>query len=139
MDRWLTKLSEDASMDAPVAKLKRARPADLLDACWTRDASPTKVVEHLSYQGAGQCEKLYPSGSFPRGVAGSPINADVMKCAVKPIDLSEYKVTFTAGESARLKQIFAGGVCDWSKPGVGQSAPVPWLAFDGKPAGAGTR
>ena len=49
------------------------------------------------------------------------------------------EVTFTAEETARLKRIFAGGVYDWSKPGVGQQVPAPWLAFDGKPAGAGTR
>jgi hypothetical protein len=29
-------------------------------------------------------------------------------------------MTFTGDEMARLKQIFPGGVCDWSKPGIDQ-------------------
>jgi hypothetical protein len=29
-------------------------------------------------------------------------------------------VTFSADEMTRLKRIFPGGVCDWSKPGIEQ-------------------
>jgi hypothetical protein len=37
---------------------------------------------------------------------------------LKPIDSRDYKVVFSDAEMARLKRIFPGGVCDWSKPGV---------------------
>ena len=37
MDRWLTALSKDTSNDPAIAKIRRAKPADLVDACWTKD------------------------------------------------------------------------------------------------------
>jgi hypothetical protein len=79
---------------------------------------------------------LYPANSFPRGVAGSPYASDVIKCQLKPISAADYKVAFTPDELGRLRQIFPGGVCDWSKPGVGQQ-PVSgtWQTFNA-PAGA---
>jgi hypothetical protein len=43
-----------------------------------------------------------------------------MKCQLKPIDPKDYKVPFTAAELAELSQVFPGGVCDYSKPGVMQ-------------------
>jgi len=37
---------------------------------------------------------------------------------------------FTADEMTRLKQIFAGGVCDWSKPGIEQQPmAATWQAL----------
>jgi len=44
-----------------------------------------------------------------------------MKCQLKPVDLADYAVTFSKAQKARLRKIFSGGVCDWSKPGVGYS------------------
>jgi hypothetical protein len=32
----------------------------------------------------------------------------------------DYAVTIAGADLARLQSIFPGGVCDWSKPGVGQ-------------------
>jgi hypothetical protein len=119
MDQWLTKIADDTSNASKITKLRRAKPAGLVDACWTRDEHPQKIVEKQT-PGAGRCNELYPTNSFPRGVAGSPLAADVIKCQLKPVSASDYKVTFTGDEMARLKQIFTGGVCDWSKPGVEQ-------------------
>jgi hypothetical protein len=115
-------------------KVRRAKPADLMDACWTRDDKPQKIVEPATY-GAGQCEALYPSNSVPRGVAGAPVGSDVAKCQLKPIRPSDYAVTFTSDELTRLQRIFPGGVCDWSKPGVEQQRPTDsWQTFNA-PAG----
>jgi len=51
---------------------------------------------------------------------------------LKPIEAADYKVVFTPGEMARLKKTFAGGVCDWSKPGVEQQKPGgTWSRFGG--------
>ena len=78
--------------------------------------------------------------SFPRGVAGAPIANDVIKCQLKPLSASDYKVTFTADEMTRLKQIFPGGVCDWSKPGVEQQRlSGTWLIFKAGSGTAGTQ
>ena len=42
MDRWLTKLAEDTSNDPQIVKVVRAKPSDLTDACWSRDASASE-------------------------------------------------------------------------------------------------
>ena len=54
-------------------------------------------------------------------VAGEPLENDVLKCQLKPINPAEYKVTFTTTELAQLKKIFPDGVCDYTLPGVDQS------------------
>ncbi len=130
MDQWLTALSKDASNDPAIVKIRRAKPAGFVDACWTKDETPQKIVEKQQYL-AGRCNDIYPSHSFPRGVAGAPITNDIIKCQLRPITPSEYKVPFTADEMARLKKVFPGGVCDWSKPGVDQQPLAgTWQTFN---------
>ena len=139
MDQWLTSLSRDTSSDSAIAKLRRAKPTDLVDACWNTDETPKRIVEKQEYR-AGQCRDLYPAFSFPRGVAGAPIANDVIKCQLKPLSASDYKATFTADEMTRLRRIFSEGVCDWSKPGVGQQRlSGTWLVFKAGSGAAGTR
>ncbi|OFW04422.1 MAG: hypothetical protein A3I61_11430 [Acidobacteria bacterium RIFCSPLOWO2_02_FULL_68_18] len=139
MDLWLTTLARDGSADAPIVKLRRARPADLVDACWTKDEAPQKVVETLQYR-AGRCHEIYPAYSYPRGVAGGPISNDIVKCQLKPLGAADYRVAFTADEMAQLRRIFPGGVCDWSKPGVEQQPLVgTWLVFRGGGSPTSTR
>jgi len=53
-------------------------------------------------------------------VAGEPVSNDVLKCQLQNIKPSDYQVTFTKAQESRLKAIFPKGVCDFSKPGVGQ-------------------
>ncbi len=52
---------------------------------------------------------------------------------------ADYTVTFTATQLARLQQVFATGVCDWTKPGVNQQPANSPLTFEagagGKPLG----
>jgi hypothetical protein len=135
MDRWLTRLTDDTSSDPKIVKLRRAKPADLVDACWSRDAIAKKIVEKQEYR-AGRCNDLYPSSSFPRGVAGAAVTTDIIKCQLKPIDPSDYRVAFTAEETLRLRKILPDGVCDWSRPGVAQEGLAgTWLKYDqGEPA-----
>jgi hypothetical protein len=128
MDQWLTALSKDTSSDAAIAKIRRAKPAGLVDACWTKDGQ--KIVEKQQFM-AGRCHDLYPSHTFPRFVAGAPITNDIIKCQLRPIAASDYKVALTADEMTRLKKIFAGGVCDWSKSGVDQQTLAgTWQTFN---------
>ena len=72
---------------------------------------------------------MYPVYSNVRHEAGGPLAANVLKCQLKPIEPRDYKVSFTAAELARLKAMFPGGVCDWSKPGVDQVPVVTWGSF----------
>jgi hypothetical protein len=139
MDAWLTALQGDAGAGAPIERVRRSRPSDLVDACWTprgESGTPEKIVEEqLDSDVPSRCQELYPSGSFIRGVAGSSIRTDIIKCQLKPIDPADYQVALTPEESARLQQIFPEGVCDWSLPGVEQR-PLrgTWLVIGDGPA-----
>jgi hypothetical protein len=129
MDEWLTKyLADGTSAPLPV-KINRAKPSDLVDACFTQKGT-VKIAELQVYQLDTTCNQLYPAFSTPRMVAGEPLANNVLKCQLMPIDLSLYKVRFTASEAAQLKAIFPQGVCDYSQPGVGQQPPDgTWQAF----------
>jgi uncharacterized tannase-like protein DUF6351 len=119
MDEWLTNVVNDDSHASVVVKMRRDKPADLVDACFTNNGT-VKIAELQVYRGDTACNRLYPAFSTPRMVAGEPLTNDVLKCQLKPIDFTGYAVTFTPAEQARLRAIFPGGVCDYSKPGVGQ-------------------
>jgi hypothetical protein len=73
-------------------------------------------------------------------VGGESPRNDILKCQLKPLRRDAYTATFTDTEWATMTHTFPGGVCDWSKPGVGQANTVPWLTFadgpGGKPLGA---
>jgi hypothetical protein len=120
MDEWLTNLLADKS-DVPIGtKINRAKPSDLVDACFTNKGT-VKIAQLQVYQGDTTCNQLYPAFSSPRLVAGEPLENNVLKCRLKPINLHEYKVTFTTTEVAQLKKTFSDGVCDYTVPGVDQS------------------
>jgi hypothetical protein len=56
----------------------------------------------------------------------------VFKCALKPIDMADYKPAMTAERLAQLKEVFPDGVCDYSKPGVGQVGLTgAWVSLKG--------
>ena len=78
------------------------------------------------------CMKLFPYSGHPRIAAGGPQTDDVFKCQLKAIDAKDYKVAPTADQMNALKAAFPQGVCDYSKPGVGQ-VPLAgtWLQFQG--------
>lgn len=138
MDAWLTGLVADGGPGSPIERVRRNRPADLVDACWTprgESGTPEKIIEEqLDSDVPSRCQGLYPSGSFIRGVAGSHIRTDIIKCQLKPIDPADYRVPLTSEESARLRRIFPDGVCDWSQPGVEQR-PLrgTWLVIGSGP------
>jgi hypothetical protein len=118
MTAWLDALKKDTS-NAPVAdKITRAKPPAAVDGCW--DLQGNRIDEPATFDGPGKCNELYPNHKNPRLVAGAALSDDILKCQLKPIDPRDYQVTFTQTEMARLRGIFPGGVCDYSKPGVNQ-------------------
>jgi hypothetical protein len=64
----------------------------------------------------------------PRQVAGGPIDENILKCQRKPFNANDYP-GLTPEQRARLQVAFPDGVCDWSKPGVGQTAASSPLDF----------
>lgn len=122
MSQWLDALAKEPADGKAYDKIMLAKPVAAVDACW--DAHGTKIEEPATFTGTGKCNTLYPSHRNPRLVAGAPLADDVLKCELKPIDPRDYRVPFTPDELARLRRIFPGGVCDYSKPGVNQRPPA---------------
>jgi Tannase-like family of unknown function (DUF6351) len=118
MSRWLDALAKDGSSASAIDKVVKAKPAAAVDACFTADG--TKIDEPLSLTGTGKCATLYPPHSTPRLVAGAQLADDVLKCQLKPVDSKDYKAPMTADQIQQLRQVFPGGVCDYSKAGVNQ-------------------
>ncbi len=116
--RWLDAMAADPAPLTP-AKVVRHKPADAVDAYWTPDGR--RVNETASWDPATSWNRTYPLHLEPRLVAGAPVANDIMKCQLKPVDVSEYAVPFSKSQEARLKRIFPDGVCDWTKPSVGYS------------------
>jgi hypothetical protein len=117
MNKWLDAITADP---APLStdKVVRHKPAEAVDAYW--DGEGKKFAEVATFDGTGNFNKTYPVHSEPRMVAGAPLTNDIIKCNLKPINFADYKVTFTDAQKARLAKIFPSGVCDFTKPGIGQ-------------------
>ena len=61
----------------------------------------------------------------PRTAAGEPLRDDVIACTRKPIDPADYgPVTLSDEDRRRLEAVFPDGVCDWTKPSVGEQPPT---------------
>jgi len=129
MDAWLTNLNVTDGTRPSLAQIAKARPADLTDACFT-NGGDTKIAETQTYEGDTACNKLYPSYSTPRMVAGEPLANNVLKCQLKPVDAADYGAKLSKTDLIELTKIFPKGVCDYSKPGVGQvPAKGTWQSF----------
>ena len=134
MDTWLTALKADTGSASLEQKVRTARPASSADFCYlSGDAAQATKVTDFAVCDADPF--LKPSLS-PRQVAGGPRAENVLKCQLKPLAQSDYPAnTFTSTQFARLQSVFAAGVCDWSKPGVGQTTAVSPLTFKAGPGG----
>lgn len=135
MDAWLTTLKADTSNASLEQKVRTARPAGSGDFCYlSNDASQTTKIIDMSVCDADPY--LKPSLS-PRQVAGGPRAENILKCQLKPLTPADYPlVTFSNGQWSRLQATFATGVCDWSRPGVGQQPAISPLTFKAGPGGA---
>lgn len=104
MDRWLRALDADPDPDRGAAT-RRTKPEGLGDRCYPT-TTPTE----------GACPEVFVPHATPRMVAGGPLEGDLIRCALRPIDAADYPTVPTAEERARLDAIFPTGVCDWSTP-----------------------
>ena len=110
-------------------------PAGAVDGCFTQSLTPQFIAETQTRSSLpnSQCNTIYPSWSVTRIEAGGPAAADKLKCTLKPVTASDYKVAFTAAQVTRLNAVFPNGVCDWTQPGVNQVAMVPYASFGPSP------
>jgi len=125
MDEWLGNLRAHPSRGVVANK-----PAAAVDSCFATDGT-------LTYRGrdawrgildrgpAGPCTQRFPIHGTSRTVAGGPFDEQVYKCARQPVAAALARGVYgpwhpTSAESARLRQIFPTGVCDYRRPDVGR-------------------
>jgi hypothetical protein len=122
MDQWLDRIEADTAPGTAQQKAARNKPAGLEDSC--TGSNDEKIVGH-------RCDELYPPFTDPRIVAGEAPIGDVLKCSLKPVNARDYRQPLSATQLARLKKIFPQGVCDFSRPGVGQTKlSRTWISYD---------
>ncbi|WP_307083817.1 DUF6351 family protein [Sphingomonas faeni] len=140
MDTWLNALNAQAPKASTnavrnQAQILAAKPAAAFDFCYlSTDTSYSTQVRDF-----GICDSDPPLviRSSPRQVAGGPRAEDILKCQLKALNFADYgNITFTTEQQSRLRAVFAGGVCDWSRPGgVNQEPSVSPLNFAAGPGG----
>ena len=136
MVRWVEAIKADHSNRSAMDKIRRNKPADVVDGCWdTSTTPPTFIAEPTTFssQPDSKCNTLYPSYANPRYVAGGPLQANILACHLKRIDMDDYAVPFTSAQMDRLRAVFPDGVCDWSKKGAEQTPGVPWASVGPSP------
>lgn len=118
MDRWLDNIAADKSSRSVLEKTVAARPEGLADMCWDENGDP--IIEKRIYGDNGRCNQLYPPHGDSRIAAGEPIANDILKCALKPVNPGDYVHPLSEEQLTRLRAVFPQGVCDYTRPGIGQ-------------------
>ncbi|MBT8340347.1 MAG: hypothetical protein HKP58_09170 [Desulfatitalea sp.] len=138
MDKWLANIKADKRWWIPLSKkIIKNKPQELVSGCWAPENAGNITLEN-QVSGVEYCtETWYPVSATPRIVAasGSRAPAFVTKCQLKSLVRSDYPVTFTDDQWARLEATFPTGVCDWEKPDVAQTPSIPWLDYTNGPGG----
>jgi hypothetical protein len=139
MDTWLSNLLTSAPKAAlndvrTQAQVIAAKPSEAFDLCYlTGDVTFSTEVTDMALCDA---DPRLMTHSSPRQVAGGPLVENILKCQLKALNTADYPPgTFSTTQLLRLNAAFPGGVCDWSKPGVGQQAAVSPLTFENGPGG----
>lgn len=125
MDAWLSAMEADGRPGTRAEKIARNRPAGLRDFCLLGSDYQTRIYDEARCNADPEL-KYYAS---IRQTAGQSATADVLKCQLRPLRRADYPASLTDAQYARLQKVFATGVCDWSRPGVGQQRAVPWLRY----------
>ena len=128
VNQWLDRIDQDKAPGSRAEKVARNRPPGLDDTCWTPQGE--RISGPSTYQGKDRCSELYPAHAGPRIAAGGPLSDDVLKCSLKPVDAGDYRHRLTPAQLEQLRRIFPQGVCDYSKPGMGQHRPAAtWRTY----------
>jgi hypothetical protein len=127
MDRWIDAVQTDRSGRSQTEKVRADRPGDLTDHCEPANGTTISGTDCPSVN------RFYESAT---NVAGESMRNDILKCELKPLRREDYPgISFSNGQWGTLQRVFGTGVCDWSKPGVGETDTIPWLSYANKPGG----
>jgi hypothetical protein len=132
MDAWLANVEADSSSRTRAEKIIANRPSDLSDLCYATNGTTDDQIEPADNLGLETPACPVKHQNSPRQVAGGPLTEDLFKCQLRPIDFADpvYSGLSTA-QRARLQAVFPSGVCDWTKPGIGQQTSPGWITFSG--------
>jgi hypothetical protein len=121
MDQWMTNIRAN-----PGRSIAQNKPARAVDSCFGLQGqllnSGAAVWDGiLNTNAAGACTRQFPLYSTSRIVAGAPFEGGIYACALKTVDAALADGTFapwvpSAADVAQLRQIYPGGVCDYSRP-----------------------
>jgi hypothetical protein len=119
MDRWLAAVEADRRPGTRADKLRRNRPVEARDGCF---AAGLRLA-------AGACPRT--TAALPRLVAGMSRTVDVLACRLVPMTSPRgglAGLAFTPSQWQALRVVFPAGVCDYTRPGRFQRAPMDtWL------------
>jgi len=142
MDEWLAAVEAD-TRDVPLAqKIIDARgPAGVTERCVGAFGTdvPLPVCDVTVDATIYSSPRIEAGGGDPAPVNGvGPATVgftdDRLACETMPIEDFIYAGksfidVFTPAQQATLNEVFATGVCDYSKPGIGHQDTVPWLTY----------
>ena len=132
MDEWLEEVEADPNTIPLARKIVANKPRGLRDRCVLPTGAAALCTLPLM-------NLVQTNLSTPRQEAGGPVANDNVACRKRPLrrgDATFLGLGLTSGQWDRLGALFAGGVCDWGKPGVGQGPTTTWLTYAGKRGGA---
>lgn len=122
MNRWLDAVYYDHRKLSLPEKIVRDKPAGLQDICNVNGVNDPG--------GRANCNAIAGPGEGTRQAAGGPATGDVVECQLETLRASSFlPIRFTSAEWRELEKTFPAGVCNWSKPGVGQQPTVSWQTY----------
>ena len=136
IDTWLANIEHDASFDPIEVNVARNKPAGADDLCTLGTGATQADVDAAVPLTDPRCPVKFEAS--PRQAAGGPLAENIFKCQLKPFSIVDPDYTgiiFTPDQQNRLRAAFPQGVCDWTKPGVGQVPVTPWTTFAAGPGG----
>jgi len=137
MGEWLRAIDADDTEALRADKVTTNRPATAEDSCILQDQRSNDLNQCVAF--------AYHAN--PLIAAGGPLSNDIVKCALTPLpvmwpaDGSFGSVPFTPtvgpvlGQWDRLRAALPDGICDFSRPGIGQVPVQPWTTFVDGPGG----
>jgi hypothetical protein len=127
MDRWLANVEKDGSDKTLAQKIVVDRPRDIQDRC--SQIPGLQLIPGPKGRQLCEVDIVRTALGTPRTMAGGDDTGDVNACQLKPLRRADYTMTFSDEQWAALTRAFPAGVCDWSKPGIGQQRTIAWQTY----------
>ena len=129
MDKWLAAVEKDTRDLSLARKIVLDRPADVTDRC--QDVPGVELAGTPAEPVCQQDDKQLHL-STPREQAGDDTANDRVACQLRPVTRADFAfllVPMSDADFARVQKVFPDGVCDYSKPGIGQGPAQTWLTY----------